>query len=84
MRDLVQIEHLYAATASDLLDGMRGFKPHVVHFSWPANWNVLAFDTPMTVTTEGQYLSADRVRTRSGSGRRRLRRSSRTATPTDI
>lgn len=36
-RDLVEIHHLPAATASDLLDGMSGFKPHVVHFSGHAD-----------------------------------------------
>lgn len=44
-RDLVQIEHMPAATTSDLLDGLSRFKPHVVHFSGHASEAVLVFDT---------------------------------------
>ncbi|MFI6522591.1 CHAT domain-containing protein [Spirillospora sp. NPDC050679] len=44
-RDLVEIEHLSAATTDDLLDGLTRFRPHVVHFSGHANAGVLVFDT---------------------------------------
>ncbi|MFI6520905.1 CHAT domain-containing protein [Spirillospora sp. NPDC050679] len=44
-RDLVQIEHLPAATATDLLDGLTRFTPHVVHFSGHAGREVLVFDS---------------------------------------
>ncbi|MGI5170808.1 CHAT domain-containing protein [Spirillospora sp. CA-253888] len=44
-RDLVRIEHLPAATATDLLDGLTRFVPHVVHFSGHAGREVLVFDT---------------------------------------
>jgi len=32
-RDLVQIEHVPAATINDLLDGLNDHRPHIVHFS---------------------------------------------------
>ncbi|MFC9977489.1 CHAT domain-containing protein [Spirillospora sp. NPDC127200] len=44
-RDLVQIEHLPAATATDLLDGLTRFTPHVVHFSGHAGREALVFDS---------------------------------------
>lgn len=43
-RDQVEIEHLPAATAGDLLDGLTSFRPHIVHFSGHANETVLVFD----------------------------------------
>ncbi|CAM5669511.1 CHAT domain-containing protein [Streptomyces viridochromogenes] len=36
-RDLVTIEHLPAATAMDLLEGLNNHRPHVVHFSGHAS-----------------------------------------------
>jgi CHAT domain len=58
LRELVEIEHLSAATPSDFLDGMSGFKPHVVHFSGHANADVLAFDTDDDHGNPGQEVSA--------------------------
>ena len=43
-RDLVTIEHLPAATPTDVLDALVSFRPHVVHFSGHANETVLVFD----------------------------------------
>lgn len=43
-RDLVSIEHLPAATPTDVLDTLTAFRPHVVHFSGHANESVLVFD----------------------------------------
>ncbi|MBX9366226.1 CHAT domain-containing protein [Streptomyces sp. WAC04114] len=41
-RDLVTIEHLPAATAMDLLEGLNNHRPHVVHFSGHASsWGLL-------------------------------------------
>ena len=41
-RDLVTIEHLPAATAGDLMDGLNDHRPHLVHFSGhAAAWGVL-------------------------------------------
>lgn len=36
-RDLVTVEHLPAATTTDLLEGLNEHRPHVVHFSGHAN-----------------------------------------------
>ncbi|MEU8718245.1 CHAT domain-containing protein [Streptomyces sp. NPDC048663] len=36
-RDLVAVEHLPAATAMDLLEGLNNHRPHVVHFSGHAS-----------------------------------------------
>ncbi len=36
-RDLVQIDHLPAATAGDLIDGLNDHRPHIVHFSGHAD-----------------------------------------------
>ena len=58
-RDLVKIEHLSAATPGDLLDGMSGFMPHVVHFSGHANDEVLVFDTDAARRNPGQRVRSD-------------------------
>jgi len=57
-RDLVQIEHLPAATPSDLLDGLSRFKPHIVHFSGHSNETVLVFDTGSDAPSLGQRITA--------------------------
>ncbi|MEV4136132.1 CHAT domain-containing protein [Dactylosporangium sp. NPDC049742] len=57
-RDLVQIEHLPAATPSDLLDGLSRFRPHVVHFSGHSNETVLVFDTGSDAPNPGQHITA--------------------------
>jgi CHAT domain len=58
-RDLVTIEHLSAATASDLLDGLSGLRPHVVHFAGHANESVLIFDTEADDDNPGHEISSD-------------------------
>ena len=58
-RDLVQIEHKPAATSSDLLDGLTGFRPHVVHFSGHANETVLVFDTGSDRPGPGRRVPAE-------------------------
>lgn len=41
-REQVTVEHLPAATASDLIDGLNDHRPHLVHFSGHASaWGVL-------------------------------------------
>lgn len=58
-RELVEIEHLPAATTSDLLDALADFRPHVVHFSGHAASDVLEFDTGSDVHGPGHPVSAD-------------------------
>ncbi|WP_399921380.1 CHAT domain-containing protein [Streptomyces kanamyceticus] len=44
-RELVAVEHLPAATAMDLLEGLNNYRPHVVHFSGHASsWGLLMED----------------------------------------
>lgn len=57
-RDLVEIEHLPAATTSDLLDALAGFRPHVVHFSGHAAADVLEFDTGADTHGPGHAVTA--------------------------
>jgi hypothetical protein len=59
LRELVQIEHLSAATPSDLLDGLSGFRPHVVHFSGHAGEDALVFDTDAKSDNPGHEVSRD-------------------------
>ncbi|TDD81942.1 hypothetical protein E1293_17695 [Actinomadura darangshiensis] len=58
LRDLVQIEHMPSATASDLLDGLTRFRPHVVHFSGHANKDFLEFDSGLTERGPGKTVAA--------------------------
>lgn len=58
LRDLVEIEHMPSATASDLLDGLTRFRPHVVHFSGHANEDFLEFDSGLAERGPGQIVAA--------------------------
>lgn len=58
-RDQVLIDHLPAATPSDLLDGLTSLRPHVVHFSGHANENVLVFDTGSPQKGPGKQVTAN-------------------------
>jgi len=57
-RDQVLIEHLPAATAGDLLDGLTRFRPHIVHFSGHANESALVFDTGSDTRGPGHQVTA--------------------------
>ena len=57
-RDLVDIRPLPAATPSDFLDAMSGFKPHVVHFSGHADRTGLTFDTDYDHDNDGHDIDA--------------------------
>ncbi|TBN57264.1 CHAT domain-containing protein [Glaciihabitans arcticus] len=43
-RDLVELKISPAATTDDLLDGLTGFRPHVVHFSGHSNESFVYFE----------------------------------------
>jgi hypothetical protein len=58
-RDQVLIDHLPAATPSDLLDGLTRLRPHVVHFSGHANETVLVFDSGDTAAGPGTRVTAE-------------------------
>ncbi|GAA1021515.1 hypothetical protein Aple_073420 [Acrocarpospora pleiomorpha] len=58
-RDAVRIEHLAAATVSDLLDGLTRFVPHVVHFSGHATRRTLVFDSGDDARGPGRPVEAE-------------------------
>jgi hypothetical protein len=58
-RDLIQIEHMPAATVGDLLDGLARLRPHVVHFSGHADSGSLVFDTGSDDPGPGQVVKAE-------------------------
>jgi len=58
-RDLIEIEHLPAATAGDLLDGLTRFRPHVLHFSGHANEDMLVLDRDDPEHNEGHEVATD-------------------------
>jgi hypothetical protein len=58
-RDLVELEVRPAATAQDLLDGLTGFRPHVVHFSGHSNENFVVFEDDVDGANDGVDIPAD-------------------------
>ncbi|WP_375504827.1 CHAT domain-containing protein [uncultured Jatrophihabitans sp.] len=58
LRDLVQIEHMPAATTSDLLDGLARVRPHILHFSGHSSQKELLFDTDASSDNPGQVVGA--------------------------
>lgn len=58
LRDQVLIEHMPAATPSDLLDGLTRFQPHVVHFSGHADNAFLEFDSGLAEGGPAQAIAA--------------------------
>lgn len=57
-RDQVVIDHLPAATAGDLLDGLTSFRPHVLHFSGHADESALVFDDGGDTRGDGHAITA--------------------------
>lgn len=57
-RDLVELDVRPAATASDLLDGITGFRPHVVHFSGHSSESLIVFEHEIDEPHEGHVVTA--------------------------
>lgn len=57
-RDLIEILHLPAATAGDILDQLSTFKPHVVHFSGHADEKTLVLDDGSDTHGPGRTITA--------------------------
>ena len=58
-RDLIEINHLPAATPEDLLDGLNDIRPHVVHFSGHGDGTSLLFDDALVEGSVGRTVSFD-------------------------
>jgi hypothetical protein len=57
-RDLVDLDVRPAATTNDLLDGITGFRPHVVHFSGHSDHNVIEFEHDLDTHHDGLVVAA--------------------------
>jgi CHAT domain len=57
-RDLIQLEGRPSATAEDLLDGISGFRPHIVHFSGHSGNDVIVFEQKFDERHPGVAVSA--------------------------
>lgn len=57
-RDLVELGVRPAATASDLLDGITRFRPHVVHFSGHSNADLILFEDDVDEPHHGVVVTA--------------------------
>ena len=57
-RDLIELDVRPAATAQDLLDGITGFRPHVVHFSGHSDDALIEFEDDRDEPHRGVIVSA--------------------------
>lgn len=57
-RDLVELDVRTSATTSDLLEGITGFRPHIVHFSGHSDDDLVVFDEDMDAHNDGVVVSA--------------------------
>ena len=57
-RDLVELDVRTSATATDLLDGIVRFRPHVVHFSGHSDDNLVIFDADSDDFNDGVIVSS--------------------------
>jgi hypothetical protein len=57
-RDLVELDVRPAATTADLLDGITGFRPHIVHFSGHSNETLIEFEDEIDEPHEGVIVTA--------------------------
>lgn len=58
-RDYVEIDARPSATTADLLDGVTGFRPHVIHFSGHGDYDLLEFEHDDDEPHDGFAVSAD-------------------------
>lgn len=58
-RDLIDLDVRTSATTDDLLDGLTGFRPHVVHFSGHSDEGLVVFDDDVDDFNDGVVVSAD-------------------------
>jgi hypothetical protein len=57
-RDLVELDVRPAATATDLLDGITKFRPHVVHFSGHSDDDLIVFEDELDEHHDGVVVTA--------------------------
>ena len=57
-RDMIELDVRPAATASDLLDGVTKFRPHVVHFSGHSNEDLIVFEYDTDAPHSGHVVTA--------------------------
>jgi hypothetical protein len=57
-RDQIELDVRPAATAQDLLDGVTGFRPHIVHFSGHSDERLIEFEDDIDAPHEGVIVSA--------------------------
>lgn len=58
-RDLVELDIRTSATTGDLVDGLTGFRPHVVHFSGHSDENLVVFEEDTDDFNDGVNVDAD-------------------------
>lgn len=58
-RDLIDLDVRTSATTEDLLDGLTGFRPHVVHFSGHSDDDLIVFDEDIDDFNAGVVVSVD-------------------------
>lgn len=57
-RDMIELDVRPAATTADLLNGITGFRPHVVHFSGHSNEQMIVFENDVDYPHEGHVVTA--------------------------
>ncbi|ALG86430.1 CHAT domain-containing protein [Gordonia phthalatica] len=57
-RDQIALEARPAATAADLLDGITGFRPHILHFSGHSDHDLIVLEDEVDAHHEGAVVSA--------------------------
>lgn len=58
-RDLIELDIRTSATTEDLLDGLTGFRPHVIHFSGHSDEELVVFDEDVDDFNEGVVVRGD-------------------------